>query len=82
MNVVPVEALGWASRQLVSRPLADPSFSPCPLCVFQSAEFFEMLEKMQVSIPKVGKLSPGWGVPRWSWGVNHQVEPMGRIREP
>lgn len=32
-----------------------------PLCVFQSAEFFEMLEKMQVSIPKVGKPSPGWG---------------------
>ena len=31
------------------------------LCVFQSAEFFEMLEKMQVSIPVVGELSRGWG---------------------
>lgn len=38
-----------------------PPLSPHPLCVFQSAEFFEMLEKMQVSIPKVGKLSLGWG---------------------
>ncbi|KAK2508831.1 hypothetical protein MC885_016054, partial [Smutsia gigantea] len=38
---------GLSLRQLVSRPLADPSFSPPPLCVFQSAEFFEMLEKMQ-----------------------------------
>lgn len=31
-----------------------------PLCVFQSAEFFEMLEKMQVSIyPQGGEPNPG-----------------------
>lgn len=42
--------------------LADaPSFSPRPLCVFQSAEFFEMLEKMQVSILIVGEPGTGWG---------------------
>ena len=54
------------SFQTVSREafslylLADAlPLSLCPVCVFQSAEFFEMLEKMQVSILSVGV--GGWG---------------------
>lgn len=61
------EALGEGSVQTVGEAvfsadlLADtPSF--CSLFVFQSAEFFEMLEKMQVSIPQVGTPTPGCGL--------------------
>ena len=41
-------------------PRADAPFF-LSFCVFQSAEFFEMLEKMQVSIPKVGEPNPRVG---------------------
>lgn len=56
------------SFQTVSREafslylLADAlPLSLCPVCVFQSAEFFEMLEKMQVSILSVGVGGVGQG---------------------
>lgn len=56
------------SFQTVSREtfslylLADAlPLSLCPVCVFQSAEFFEMLEKMQVSILSVGVGEGGRG---------------------
>ena len=64
------------SFQTVSREafslylLADAlSLSLCPVCVFQSAEFFEMLEKMQVSILNVGV---GWGGAK-----REETPPMG-----
>lgn len=78
------------SFQTVSREafslylLADAlSLSLCPVCVFQSAEFFEMLEKMQVSILNVGV---GWGGARPGWEcrsdlrTQHQEKPTGKTQ--
>lgn len=62
MNFIPGE--GRAELPVIRETfslclLADAlSLSLCPACIFQSAEFFEMLEKMQVSILNVGV---GWG---------------------